>query len=839
MSTTLADVLYPGGVHVPGGPEPQSPPSDLTPNSPIGSSPGSDEDGGGASRKRSASGSAKESKERTANKICRVCGDKAYSYNFNVITCESCKAFFRRNANKEKEIRCPFNESCEINVVSRRFCQRCRLHKCFQVGMKREWIMTDEARLEKKARVEENRERRKEEAKKKDDGPSSHHGHHRTTSVSSGSGRGAAATDAAAAAASFDFDTSPPQQPLQPLQQVQMQQPMQPQQHMMQPELPTVPLSLATTAATTTQLLDALAQQSAAVAAAVQQQQHQPMQQAFPAALVAAAVVQPQQTNTEMVAQAIALEQIQQQQAAAAAAVAAAPYHPTAATDAAAVYQAAAAHHHQQQQQQMAAAAVVAQQIASLAVGPSTPFVDATVAAALALPAQPMLNAADAFNQAALIMDASAAAASQQLQLQQLAAAPPPPSAMAAVASTLLQQQPLLQPSVPPLPDRCSCSCKCGKYHGGRSIVEQAQEEWEAERRGRRSNSSAGSHELGLSELLPGASNVNWLNPATNQNPLTEGALSTMAPTMTVDEAYGDLRELKDSFLRNPLCPPTQQALGLRSVVDPEFGPMEAEDEERLRFVHSANAVWSQPLDQAENKLHSQSLPSKMDMLEMMVGAVKRMILMAKKFPALKALHSTDQMKLISSCYLDVMIIRGAMAYDPNENAWKGPTSKSGYSIKLDAMNDKNDSANNMFHQSIRLYTMFKEEYRQNESVMLLLNMIVLFDPTVADVMAVGAVRAEQNAYKRCLKRLMWTMLDKNQSRVQLEYKSLLDRLATVRKMNSGARGIMEEHADGINPLLKELLNRPDNDTAGTKKPSPKHQALQQSPPGTSAGPKS
>ncbi|KAK6061814.1 zinc finger, C4 type [Cooperia oncophora] len=86
------------------------------------------------------------------------------SYNFNVITCESCKAFFRRNANKEREIRCPFNEQCEINVVSRRFCQRCRLAKCFDVGMKKEWIMSDEARLEKKQRVEENRERRMADA---------------------------------------------------------------------------------------------------------------------------------------------------------------------------------------------------------------------------------------------------------------------------------------------------------------------------------------------------------------------------------------------------------------------------------------------------------------------------------------------------------------------------------------------------------------------------------------------------------------------------------------------------------------------------------------------------
>lgn len=47
-------------------------------------------------------GAGQSSEKRTATKICRVCGDKAYSYNFNVITCESCKAFFRRNANKER-----------------------------------------------------------------------------------------------------------------------------------------------------------------------------------------------------------------------------------------------------------------------------------------------------------------------------------------------------------------------------------------------------------------------------------------------------------------------------------------------------------------------------------------------------------------------------------------------------------------------------------------------------------------------------------------------------------------------------------------------------------------
>nr|KAG5708734.1 hypothetical protein BaRGS_034951 [Batillaria attramentaria] len=35
------------------------------------------------------------------DKLCLVCGDKALGYNFNAISCESCKAFFRRNAHKE------------------------------------------------------------------------------------------------------------------------------------------------------------------------------------------------------------------------------------------------------------------------------------------------------------------------------------------------------------------------------------------------------------------------------------------------------------------------------------------------------------------------------------------------------------------------------------------------------------------------------------------------------------------------------------------------------------------------------------------------------------------
>jgi hypothetical protein len=190
----------------------------------------------GTGRKRtfSTSESQPAGDKRTATKICRVCGDKAYSYNFNVITCESCKAFFRRNANKEKDIRCPFNDQCDINIVSRRFCQRCRLQKCFRVGMKKEWIMSEEARMEKKQRILDNRERRAAERKSEE----SHKRSNGSLAEDLAAAINASAVAQVQAAASV-------QVPMIHQQQVQQQQPQAPPTPMMMPQavVPAAPVA--------------------------------------------------------------------------------------------------------------------------------------------------------------------------------------------------------------------------------------------------------------------------------------------------------------------------------------------------------------------------------------------------------------------------------------------------------------------------------------------------------------------------------------------------------------------------------------------------------------------
>ncbi|XP_015121077.1 nuclear hormone receptor HR96 [Diachasma alloeum] len=102
-----------------------------------------------------------EQATRGAHKICEVCGARALGYNFNAISCESCKAFFRRNALKNKDFRCPFTENCKVTPVTRRFCQKCRLDKCLTVGMRKEYIMTEHDKELKRKKIEQNRAKKR------------------------------------------------------------------------------------------------------------------------------------------------------------------------------------------------------------------------------------------------------------------------------------------------------------------------------------------------------------------------------------------------------------------------------------------------------------------------------------------------------------------------------------------------------------------------------------------------------------------------------------------------------------------------------------------------------
>ncbi|CAF1396041.1 unnamed protein product [Rotaria sp. Silwood1] len=76
-------------------------------------------------------------KSTTYSHECKICGASARYFYFGVLSCDSCKMFFRRNAKLGQEaFQCRFGGQCQVNIYNRHVCSSCRLAKCFKSGMK-------------------------------------------------------------------------------------------------------------------------------------------------------------------------------------------------------------------------------------------------------------------------------------------------------------------------------------------------------------------------------------------------------------------------------------------------------------------------------------------------------------------------------------------------------------------------------------------------------------------------------------------------------------------------------------------------------------------------------
>ena len=89
-----------------------------------------------------------------------MCGANATGFNFAVISCMCCKTFFRRNGLIGlKPLHCRYStQTCTIDLRTRRDCSYCRLKKCYDVGMRKELILTDDMKRIKREKIMANRQ---------------------------------------------------------------------------------------------------------------------------------------------------------------------------------------------------------------------------------------------------------------------------------------------------------------------------------------------------------------------------------------------------------------------------------------------------------------------------------------------------------------------------------------------------------------------------------------------------------------------------------------------------------------------------------------------------------
>ncbi|XP_059377254.1 glucocorticoid receptor-like [Carassius carassius] len=69
------------------------------------------------------------------HKSCLVCSDDASGCHYGVLTCGSCKVFFKRAVEGQHNYLCAGRNDCIIDKIRRKNCPACRYRKCLMAGM--------------------------------------------------------------------------------------------------------------------------------------------------------------------------------------------------------------------------------------------------------------------------------------------------------------------------------------------------------------------------------------------------------------------------------------------------------------------------------------------------------------------------------------------------------------------------------------------------------------------------------------------------------------------------------------------------------------------------------
>nr|KAF6407611.1 nuclear receptor subfamily 1 group H member 2 [Molossus molossus] len=99
------------------------------------------------------------------HELCRVCGDKASGFHYNVLSCEGCKGFFRRSVVRGGAGRytCRGGGTCQMDAFMRRKCQQCRLRKCKEAGMREQCVLSEEQIRKKKIRKQQQQQQQQQQ----------------------------------------------------------------------------------------------------------------------------------------------------------------------------------------------------------------------------------------------------------------------------------------------------------------------------------------------------------------------------------------------------------------------------------------------------------------------------------------------------------------------------------------------------------------------------------------------------------------------------------------------------------------------------------------------------
>lgn len=260
-----------------------------------------------------------------------------------------------------------------------------------------------------------------------------------------------------------------------------------------------------------------------------------------------------------------------------------------------------------------------------------------------------------------------------------------------------------------------------------------------------------------------------------------------------------------------------QSGVVTTSSTPQKLRPMEPEEEAIIKeIVHAYQQSLEIPIESKVPR-NNADFAALVNIAEV---SVRRVVDMAKKLKAFKALSQTDQIGLLKGGSIELLILRSVISFDKENNYFLDPYDKDSLAMTSDQLREGIEkpgvevgglpgfgaNSGGLFDEHMKFVKSLAIDLKADETVLILLLMISLFSPDRPCVQDKIYISAEQDKYALLLQRYLESKYP--YSMVRTMYPKLLMKLTDIRNLNEEhSQVLLKLNPEGIQPLMKEVMD--------------------------------
>lgn len=227
-------------------------------------------------------------------------------------------------------------------------------------------------------------------------------------------------------------------------------------------------------------------------------------------------------------------------------------------------------------------------------------------------------------------------------------------------------------------------------------------------------------------------------------------------------------------------------------------------EQEEYLMINEIVGAYRMSLEVGVESDYPRNNPSMIDLVNIAELSVRRVIDMAKKIKAFKALSQSDQISLLKGGSIELLIIRSVINFDKEKQQFLDPYDKETNAMSTEQL--KMGEGGGLFEEHMKFVKSLAVDLRADETVLILLLVISLFSPDRPNLLDKSYVAFEQDKYALLLLRYLESKY--SVYTVKLLYPKLLMKLTDIRNLNEEhSQVLLKVNPEGIQPLMKEVLD--------------------------------